>query len=174
MNIQDIKNTIRNIPDYPKIGIQFKDITTTLKHPQALHAVIDLIAQHYKNEKIDYIAGIEARGFIFGSALAYTLNCGFIPIRKSGKLPAQVLTQEYDLEYGTDKIEIHRDAVEKGAKVLIIDDLLATGGTAEAAAKLMKNAGAEVIGFAFMVELSELNGRSKLDKHAPVFSLIQY
>jgi len=133
-----------------------------------------MLAQHYKNEKIDYIAGIEARGFIFGSALAYALNCGFIPIRKSGKLPAQVLTQEYDLEYGTDKIEIHQDAVEKGSKVLIIDDLLATGGTAEAAAKLINNAGAEITGFTFMIELSELNGRLKLNKHAPVFSLIQY
>ena len=174
MNIQDIKNTIRNIPDYPKIGIQFKDITTSLKHPQAFHTIIDLIAQHYKNEKIDYIAGIEARGFIFASALAYSLNCGFIPIRKSGKLPAQVLSQEYALEYGTDKIEIHQDAVEKNSKILIIDDLLATGGTAEAAAKLMKRADAEVIGFAFMVELSELNGRPKLEKYAPIFSLITY
>ena len=132
-NIQKIKSMIRDIPDFPKKGILFRDITTALKDAQTLKLTIDEIYEQFKNEKIDYIAGIESRGFIYGMPLAYKLNCGFIPNRKPKKLPAEVISQEYELEYGTDKIEIHKDALKKGDRVLIVDDLLATGGTAQAA-----------------------------------------
>lgn len=174
MTLETIKKSIRNIPNYPKEGIQFKDITTAIKQPEIFKEVIDMFVQHYKNEHIDYVIGIESRGFIFASALAYNLGCGFVPIRKSGKLPADVIAQEYELEYGTDKIEIHKDALEKGDRVLIIDDLLATGGTTLAAAELVKKTNAEIAGFAFMIELNELNARKKLEKYAPVLSLIEY
>ena len=174
MSLDAIKNSIRNVPDYPKVGIQFKDITTALQKPEIFRKTIDLLAKHYQNEQFDYIIGIESRGFIFASALAYILGCGFIPIRKSGKLPAEVIAQEYELEYGTDKIEIHKDALKKGDKVLIIDDLLATGGTAIAAAELIKKADATISGFAFMIELKELKGKEKLESYAEVFSLIEY
>lgn len=173
MPLQTIKNSIRNIPDYPKPGIQFKDITTALKDPKIFKQIIDLFVKEYKNQQIDYIVGIEARGFIFASALAYMLGCGFIPIRKSGKLPADVLSQEYELEYGTDKIEIHKDALQKGDKVLVIDDLLATGGTIHAAIKLIEQTEAQIIGLAFLIELKELGGRQKLEKFAPIFSLLE-
>ena len=174
MSIPEIKNSIRNIADFPQKGIQFKDITTALKESAVFHEILDIFADHYKNEKIDYIAGLDARGFIFGGALAYLLNCGFVPVRKAGKLPAEVLSQEYDLEYGTDKIEIHKDAIAAGKRVLIIDDLIATGGTALAAAQLVQKAGAIVAGFAFMIELSDLHGTDKLKNIAPIFSLITY
>ncbi len=173
MTLETIKKSIRNIPNYPKEGIQFKDITTAIKQPEIFKEVIDILVQHYKNEQIDYVIGIESRGFIFASALAYILGCGFVPIRKSGKLPAEVIAQEYELEYGTDKIEIHKDALKKGDRVLIIDDLLATGGTTIAAAELVKKTNAEIAGFAFMIELNELNAREKLEKYAKVFSLVQ-
>lgn len=174
MTLETIKKSIRNIPNYPKEGIQFKDITTAIKQPEIFKEVIDMLVQHYKNEHIDYVIGIESRGFIFASALAYNLGCGFVPIRKSGKLPAEVIAQEYELEYGTDKIEIHKDALEKGNRVLIIDDLLATGGTTIAAAELVKKTNAEIAGFAFMIELKDFKAREKLEKYAPVLSLIEY
>ena len=174
MTLETIKKSIRNIPNYPKEGIQFKDITTAIKQPEIFKEVIDIFVQHYKNKHIDYVIGIESRGFIFASALAYNLGCGFVPIRKSGKLPADVIAQEYELEYGTDRIEIHTDALEKNSKVLIIDDLLATGGTTMAAAELVNKTGAIISGFAFMIELKDLKARNKLEKYAPIFSLVEY
>lgn len=174
MSLQDIKNSIRNVPDYPKPGIQFKDITTAIKQPKILKEIIEDIADRYKNQKIDYVVGIEARGFVFGAALAYALGAGFVPVRKSGKLPAEVLVQEYSLEYGTDKVEIHKDALKKGDRVLVMDDVLATGGTALAASELVKQTGATIAGFAFVIELCALNGRPALEKTAEVFSLVQY
>lgn len=174
MSLTDIKNAIRNIPDYPKVGIQFKDITTAMKNPQVLKEIVDTMAKHFKDQQIDYIVGIDARGFIFGAALAYALGCGFIPVRKPGKLPAETITEEYELEYGTDKLEIHTDALEKGNRVVIVDDLIAVGGTAQAAAKLAQNLGAEIVAFAFVIELTELGGREKLQHIAEVYSLVQY
>ena len=174
MDTSQIKQAIRNVPDFPKQGIQFKDITTALKQPDVFKEILDRLAEKYQGKQIKYVVGIESRGFIFGAALAYLLECGFVPIRKKGKLPAEVLSQEYDLEYGTDKIEIHKDALEAGDKVLVIDDLLATGGTAEAAALLIKKTGAQIVGFAFVIELLELGGREKLEKYAPVSALITY
>lgn len=174
MSRQDIKDAIRNVANFPTTGIQFKDITTALKKPKILTEIIEELADHYSRQKIDYVAGIESRGFIFGAALAYKLGCGFIPIRKAGKLPAAVLRQEYALEYGNDTIEMHADACQKGDNVLIFDDLLATGGTAAAAAALVEQAGATVAGLAFMVELSDLGGKAVLEQTAPVFSLVQY
>lgn len=174
MSLSDIKNSIRNIPDYPKPGVQFKDITTAVKQPNILQEIIDTLAQRYNDAKIDYVVGIEARGFIFGAALAYKLGCGFVPVRKPGKLPAQTITEEYDLEYGTDKLEIHCDALQKGDRVLIVDDLIAIGGTAEAAAKLVQKLGAEIVAFAFVIELKALLGRNALEHIAEVYSLLQY
>lgn len=173
MTLQKIKNFIRNIPDYPKQGIQFKDITTALKNTDVFKDVMELIANNYKDKNIDYVAGIEARGFIFASVLAYLLGCGFVPIRKSGKLPAEVLSQEYELEYGSDTIEIHKDVLKKGDRVLLVDDLLATGGTAKAAAELIQKTEAQVMGFAFMIELKDLGARKMLEEYAPVFALIE-
>ena len=174
MTIQSIKNSIRNVPDFPKQGIQFKDITTALKDAEILKDILDTCAQHYRDKKIDYVVGIESRGFIFGTALAYLLNCGFIPVRKPGKLPAKVISQEYELEYGTDRIEMHADALGKGDKVLIVDDLLATGGTAKAAADLVGQLNAEIVGFAFVIELNDLHGRERLSSVADVYSVVQY
>lgn len=172
-NIQKIKSMIRDVVDFPKKGIIFKDITTALKDAETLKIMIDEIYEKFKDEKIDYIAGIESRGFIFGMPLAYKLNCGFIPIRKPKKLPAEVISQEYELEYGTDKIEIHKDALKKGDRVLIVDDLLATGGTAQAAVKLVSKI-ADVAGIAFVIELEGLNGRKKLPDDTKVVSLAKY
>ncbi len=174
MTIQSIKNSIRNVPDFPKQGIQFKDITTALKDAEILKEILDTCAQHYRDKKIDYVVGIESRGFIFGTALAYLLNCGFIPVRKPGKLPAKVISQEYELEYGTDRIEMHADALTKGDNVLIVDDLLATGGTAKAAADLVQKTGANVVEFAFVIELNDLHGRDKLTPIADVYSVVEY
>ncbi len=174
MTIQSIKNSIRNVPDFPKQGIQFKDITTALKDAEILKEILDTCAQHYRDKKIDYVVGIESRGFIFGTALAYLLNCGFIPVRKPGKLPAKVISQEYELEYGTDRIEMHADALTRGDNVLIVDDLLATGGTAKAAADLVQKTGAKVVEFAFVIELNDLHGRDKLTPIADVYSVVQY
>ena len=172
-NIQKIKNAIRDIPDFPKKGILFRDITTALKDATTLKLTVDEIYEQFKDEKIDYVAGIESRGFIYGMPLAYKLNCGFIPIRKPNKLPAEVLSQEYELEYGTDKIEIHKDALKKGDRVLIVDDLLATGGTAAAAVKLVSQI-ADPVGIAFVIELVDLNGKDKLPKDLKVVSLVKY
>lgn len=174
MSVQKIKEAIRNVSDFPKPGIQFKDITTALKNADVLKEILDTCASHYKNSQIDYIVGIESRGFIFGTALAYLLNCGFIPVRKPGKLPANTISQEYELEYGTDRIEVHADALSIGDRVLIVDDLLATGGTAEAAALLMKKLGADVAGFTFVIELGDLHGRERLSGIADVYSVVKY
>lgn len=170
---EEIKKMIRDIPDFPKKGIMFRDITTAVKDAATMKKIIDYIVEEFKDEKIDYVAGIESRGFIFGMPVAYNLGCGFIPIRKPGKLPAETISVEYELEYGTDKIEIHKDAIEKGKRVLLIDDLLATGGTAAAAAKLIKTAG-ELAGVAFVLELTDLNGREKLPKDVKIISMAKY
>ena len=159
---ESIKSKIRAIPDWPKKGIMFRDITTLVKDPAGFKETIDLLYERYKDEKIDKVVGIESRGFIFGAPLAYLLNCGFIPIRKPGKLPADCISEEYALEYGTDKIEIHKDAIEKDERILIIDDLIATAGTANAACKLVKKLGGELVECAFVVELVDLKGRDKL------------
>ena len=164
---------IRDIPNFPKEGILFRDITTALKDAQTLRLTVDEIYEAFKNEKIDYIAGIESRGFIYGMPLAYKLNCGFIPVRKPNKLPAETISQEYELEYGKDRIEIHKDALKKGDRVLIVDDLLATGGTAVAACSLIKQV-ADVVGLAFVIELEDLEGRKKLPKDVKVVSLVKY
>lgn len=169
----DFKSYIRDIPDFPKPGIIFKDITPLLGDPAAFAAMIDVFAEKYKDSGITKICGIESRGFIFGAALAVKMKVGFVPIRKAGKLPYKVVKREYSLEYGTDTIEIHQDAVARGEKVLLIDDLIATGGTAEAAVALLGDVGAEVAGIAFAIELAFLDGRKKFDQQK-VFSLLTY
>jgi len=171
--MNDLKKLIREIPDYPKPGILFYDVTTLLKDKVGFHALIDRLCEHYASHDIDLVAGIEARGFIFGPALAYRLKAGFVPVRKPKKLPAKTASVSYALEYGTDTLEIHEDAVKKGQKVLVCDDLLATGGTAAATVKLVRQIGGQVDGAAFAVELTFLNGRAKLPG-LDVFSLIQY
>ena len=177
MNItveETVKNKIRTIKDFPKEGILFRDITTAIKDSETLRIIIDYLCEQFKDIKIDYIAGIESRGFIFGMPMAYKLGCGFVPVRKPNKLPAETLSQEYELEYGTDKIEIHKDAFGTGDNVLIVDDLLATGGTAEAAAKLVKKSGANLVGFGFLIELEALNGRTKLQNCGKIISMLKY
>lgn len=168
-----IKKAIRDVPDFPKKGILFRDITTAIKDKDVMKRMIDEIVEAFKDEKIDYVAGIESRGFIFGMPVAYSLGCGFVPIRKPNKLPAETFSVEYELEYGTDKIEMHKDAIEPGKRVLIIDDLLATGGTAEAACELVKKAGV-LAGLAFVIELTDLKGREKLPKDVKILSLAKY
>ena len=169
-----VEKTIRDIVDFPKKGIIFRDITTAVKDKEALRRIVNFLTQKFKDKDIDYVAAVESRGFIFGSALAYNLNAGFILVRKPGKLPAKTISEEYSLEYGTDKIEIHEDAIEKGKNVLVIDDLLATGGTVNACCKLIKKTGANIVGCAFVIELSELKGREKLPKDIDVISMIKY
>jgi len=169
----DIRDTIRNVPDFPIKGIQFKDITTLMKDGEAFRQAVDQMYEMFKDQQIDKIAAIESRGFIFGSALAYKLGIGHVPIRKPGKLPAETIFEEYSLEYGTDKMEIHVDAIEKGEKVLLVDDLLATGGTAAASCNLVEKLGGKVIGLAFLIELDFLKGREKL-KNYNIKSLIVY
>ena len=169
----DLERYIRNIPDFPIKGIQFKDITTILKEGEVFKRTVDLLHEKFSNEKIDKIVAVEARGFIFGAALAYKLKVGFIPVRKPGKLPAEVAKEEYDLEYGKDSIEIHRDGIKEGEKVLIVDDLLATGGTAAACCKLVEKLGAKIIGVSFLIELTDLKGRESL-KNYNIQSLIIY
>lgn len=165
---------IRNIPDFPIPGVQFKDITTLLRNGDAFRSVIDELAARYADRKIDAVVGVESRGFIFSAPLAYRLGVGLVLVRKPGKLPAATYQISYDLEYGSNVLEIHRDALEPGARVLIVDDLLATGGTIEATCKLVEMAGAVVEEVAFVVELSFLQGRERLEGNAPVFSLITY
>ncbi|KPK69572.1 adenine phosphoribosyltransferase [candidate division WOR_3 bacterium SM23_60] len=169
----DLKEYIRNIPDFPKKGILFRDITTLLKEPRVFKEVIDQLANHYKNMEIDKIASVEARGYIFGGALAYLLGCGFVPVRKPGKLPAKTTSLDYALEYGTNTIEMHTDAITQGEKVLVFDDLLATGGTVQATCRLVESLGGTVVGCAFLISLTELKGIEKLQKY-DVFSLIEY
>lgn len=172
--IVDVKSKIRDIKDFPKEGIIFRDITTALKDAETLRAIVDYLCEQFKDEKIDYIAGIESRGFILGMPMAYKMGIGFVPVRKPNKLPAATYSQEYSLEYGTDKIEIHQDAFPQGANVLVVDDLLATGGTAEAACKLVKKAGANLVGTAFLIELTALKGREKLVDSPKNVSMLQY
>ena len=169
----NLKEFIRDVPDFPKPGILFKDITTLLKNKDAFRETIDLLSAHFKNQKVDQIVAVESRGFIFGAALADNLGTGFIPVRKPGKLPYITERVTYDLEYGTDTVEIHEDALQKGNRVLIVDDLLATGGTAAAAAKLVEKLQGVVVGCGFVIELTFCNGRDKL-KGYDIFSLIQY
>ena len=171
----ELKSLIRDIPDFPQSGIMFRDITTLLNNAEGLRHTIDSLSQRCQTQNLapDYIVGMESRGFIFAPPLAYQLNAGFVPVRKPGKLPASVHSVDYDLEYGTDRLEIHQDAIAPGAKVLIVDDLLATGGTAQATAKLLTQMEAEVIGFAFVIELLALGGKAKLPD-VPLISLIEY
>lgn len=176
MLIEEIKDTIRQVPDFPKKGIQFLDITTGVKNPKALKAMIDFLYGEFKDKKVDYVAGIESRGFIFGAPLADRLGAGFVMIRKPNKLPADTISESYDLEYGKDTIQMHADAIEKGANVVVIDDLLATGGTACAACRLIKKAGGNVVAASFIIELTPLKGAEKIknDSGVDVVSMLKY
>ena len=169
----DLKEKIRVIEGFPKEGISFKDITTLVADGEALKESIDRIVEHLKDKNVDVILGPEARGFIFGVPVAYALGVGFVPVRKKGKLPAETVSVDYSLEYGVDVLEIHKDAIKKGQKVAIVDDLLATGGTVEAVAKLVEKVGAEVVALDFAIELTELKGRDKLEGYE-IMSLVQY
>ena len=169
-----LKQKIRTIPDFPKPGILFRDITTLLADPKAFNSVINMFVKHYQKEQIDLVVGIESRGFISASALAFKLELGFIPIRKPNKLPGNVKGINYKLEYGEDRLEIQQNSIEKDSKIILIDDLLATGGTAGAAGKLIREAGGNLIGYGFLVELTELNGRNKLETNSVVESIIKY
>jgi len=171
--VDHLKQLIREIPDFPKPGINFYDITTLLKDRQGFHQTIDALQEHYRHTSIDVVVGIEARGYFFAPAMAHALGAGFVPVRKPKKLPSAVRSVEYDLEYGTDQLEIHSDAVEPGQKVLIIDDVLATGGTASAVARLIELLEGKVAGLGFVIELTFLRGREKLANY-DVFSLLQY
>ena len=171
----NLKNHIRDIPDFPQKGIVFKDLTTLFKHPKAFNKTIERLADRYKNLEFDTIVGIESRGFILGSALSYALNKGFIPLRKPGKLPGDVESINYDLEYGTDKLEIHKDAFERGTKVLLVDDILATGGTALGGATLIEKLGGEIVECAFIATLQSLPGERKLkERGLNFFGLLTY
>lgn len=170
-----IKSRVRTVPHYPKPGIMFRDITTVLKDPVGLRATIDELARHYADVKIDKIAAIESRGFIIGAPLAYTLGVGFVPIRKKGKLPAETIGHDYELEYGSDRIEIHTDAIAKGERVLLVDDLIATGGTAEAAVILIEKMGGKIVECCFMIDLPDIGGRKRIEKRGhKVFSLCEF
>lgn len=171
----ELKSLIRDIPDFPQPGILFRDITTLLKNPQGLRFTIDRLTEKIKAENLapDYIVGMESRGFIFATPLAYQLNAGFVPVRKPGKLPAPVYSVSYELEYGTDKLEIHQDAIATGSKVLIVDDLLATGGTAKATVELLNKMNVEIVGCVFAIELLALKGRQQLS-NLPIINLVEY
>ncbi len=170
-----IKSKIRTVPHYPKQGIMFRDITTLLKDPVGLRATVEELVRRYKDANIDKVAGIESRGFILGAPLAYALGKGFVPIRKKGKLPAETIGHDYELEYGTDRIEIHTDAISKGENVLLVDDLIATGGTAEAACKLIEKMGGHVVECSFIIDLPEIGGRKRLENHGhKVFALCEF
>lgn len=170
MNLQD---KIRNVPDFPQPGIQFKDITTLLKDGEAFRLAIDRLAETYKQQSIDVVIGPEARGFVVGAPVAYVLGAGFVPVRKPGKLPSETISYEYSLEYGKDALEIHKDAIAPGSRVLIVDDLLATGGTTLATIKMVEKLGGKIVGLAFLIELSFLNGRQVLSGY-DITSLVQY
>jgi adenine phosphoribosyltransferase len=174
MTIEQLKASVRDVPDFPKPGILFKDITVTLKKPEALHFTVDKLYDYYKDKNISKVAGIESRGLILGSILAYRLGAGFVPVRKAGKLPAATLSMEYALEYGVDKLEIHCDAIEKGDVVLLHDDLLATGGSAATALALIRQFEPAAVFANFMIELRFLNGRKALSRADDIFSLIKY
>lgn len=171
--MDNLKKLIREVPDWPKKGILFYDITTLLKDATGLHDLIDAIGAHYVSQQIDLVLGVEARGFIFAPAIAYRLNAGFVPVRKPGKLPAECTRLSYALEYGSDTLEIHKDAIQPGQRVLIVDDLLATGGTAAACVEMVRGLGGEVVGTAFAVELTFLSGRKRLEG-VDVFSVLEY
>jgi adenine phosphoribosyltransferase len=174
-SVVDIKGLIRTIPDYPKPGILFRDITTLIADPAGLRAAVDGLVQPFAGEKIDYVAGIEARGFIIGGAVAHQVSAGFVPIRKKGKLPHQTVRMAYALEYGTDEMEMHVDAIVPGDRVVLVDDLIATGGTAEGAVKLLRQQGAEVLAACFIIDLPELGGAAKLRKlNVPVRTLVAF
>ena len=169
----DLKALIRDVPDFPKPGIIFRDVTTLLRDPQALSYVIDHFSARYADQAIDYVVAIESRGFILGAPLAYHLDAGFVPVRKPGKLPAEAHSVEYQLEYGTDCLEIHKDALKTGSNVLVVDDLIATGGTAAATAELLTNFDCQLRGFAFIIELLDLAGKGNLPD-VPTYSIVQY
>ncbi len=171
--VMDLKSAIRDVPDFPKKGILFKDITPLLGNPELFKDVIEQTALHFKSNNIEKVLAIESRGFIFGAPLALELNVGFVPIRKKGKLPYKTASASYSLEYGTDTLEMHEDAFKPGTRVLIVDDLLATGGTAKATAELAEKMGGHVVGFSFLIELEFLNGRKKLSNY-DIFNLIKY
>jgi len=170
---ESIKSKIRTIPNWPKKNIMFRDITTLLKSPEGFKETVDLLYQRYANQDIDLVVGIESRGFILGAPLAYLLGCGFVPVRKPGKLPAACEFEEYTLEYGTDKIEIHKDAIKKGDRVLIVDDLLATGGTLNATRNLVRRLEGDVVECAVIIELVDLKGREKIEGEN-LFTIVQY
>ena len=170
--MDDLKLKIRTIPDYPKPGIQFRDITSLLADPQAFNDVMDRFVKRYQDEQIDLVVGIESRGFILGAPLALRLGKGFIPVRKEGKLPGPTYGVDYDLEYGTDRVEVHKDAIPPGSKVLMVDDLLATGGTIGGSSRLIEKAGGIIVGYAFLIELVDLKGRNNLDH--PICSLVTF
>jgi adenine phosphoribosyltransferase len=169
----DLKSLIREVKDFPKPGINFYDITTLLKDPAGWRSVIDQLKEHYTGVEVDVVVGIEARGFFFAPAMAYALGAGFVPVRKPGKLPAETETVEYALEYGSDRLQVHKDAIQPGQRVLILDDVLATGGTAAAVAQLVERLGGKVIGLGFVIELDFLQGRSRLSGRE-LFSLLHY
>lgn len=171
--MEDLKKLIRDVPDFPKKGIVFKDITPLLQDPKGLKTTVEAISHYYKNKKIDIIVGAEARGFILAPTIAFSLGAGFVPVRKPGKLPYEKISMSYDLEYGTDTLEIHKDGIRKGQRVLMVDDLLATGGTMAACCKLVESLGGNIVGCAFLIELSFLSGKKALSKY-DVFSLIKY
>jgi adenine phosphoribosyltransferase len=171
----DILALIRTVPDFPKPGILFRDITTLLKDASGFRRVIEELDAPYRDRRVDKVAGIESRGFIIGAALAYRLHAGFVPIRKSGKLPAENFGQDYQLEYGADRLEVHCDGIQAGERVLLVDDLIATGGTAEAALQLIRIAGGSVVGCAFVIDLPDLGGRARLERSGyPVLALCQF
>lgn len=172
--MEQLKQQIREVPDFPKPGILFYDVTTLLKDPAGLHQVIDILTERYQGRGITKVLGIEARGFILAPALAYNLGAGFVPVRKKGKLPAKTLHASYALEYGIDELEIHEDAVSAGEKVLVVDDLIATGGTAAATIQLVRQMQGRVAGLAFLIELTELNGRRQIPEEVEVFSILKY
>jgi len=173
MLIDDLKKTIREVPDFPKPGINFYDVSTLFRNPEAFRATVDRMVERYRGERLDALAGIEARGFILGGAMARALDLGLVLLRKPGKLPSETEGEDYELEYGTARLEIHKDAVSEGQRILIVDDLLATGGTAVASKRLLTRLGARIEGFAFIVELGFLKGRAELEG-SNVFSLLQY
>jgi len=171
--LEELKRLIREVPDFPKPGILFYDITTLLKDPVGLHRAVDSLANHYVGRRVDCVVGIEARGFIFAPMVAYRLNAGFVPVRKANKLPADVARANYDLEYGADSLEVHRDAITEGSSILIIDDLLATGGTAAAVARLVEQLQGKIAGLGFLIELRALKGREKISQY-DIHTVLKY
>ncbi len=171
--MENLKKLIRDVPDFPKKGIVFKDITPLLQDPKGLRTAVEVISQHYKGKKIDIVVGAEARGFILAPTVAFNLGAGFVPVRKPGKLPYKKISESYALEYGTDTLEMHKDGIKKGQNVLMVDDLLATGGTMAACCKMVESVGGNIAGCAFLIELAFLNGKSALSKY-DIFSVIKY